>query len=113
MVIGEESNNTINPRSLYYAQLNERLKKNTDNQSQLLLLSTEASSSPSVETALQLTKEASKPRMQLKEWIELSAKRNVIPVNTNEAKTIDKIGIKKTTPPSFAQVECKLRTDGW
>lgn len=65
-----ESNNTITPRSLFYQQLKERLNKNVDEQAQILYVSTEASSSPSVEVAQQLTKEAAKPRMQLKEWIE-------------------------------------------
>jgi Family of unknown function (DUF6298) len=65
-----ESNNTINPRSLFYQQLKERLNKNVDEQAQILFVPTEASSSPSVEVAQELTKEAVKPRLQLKEWIE-------------------------------------------
>jgi ribosomal protein L28 len=96
-----ESNNSISPRSLFYQQLNERLNKNVDNLSQILYVPTEASSSPSIETALQLTKDASKPRMQLKEWIELSAKTNSIHVSTAGIKTIAQIGVKKTTPPSL------------
>ena len=75
-----ESNNTIDPRSLFYAQLAERLHKNTDQQSQVLFMPGEASSSPSVETATELTKQSAKPRMQLKEWIEQAQKRN--PINT-------------------------------
>ena len=76
-----ESNNTITPRSLFYQQLKERLNKNVDEQAQILFVPTEASSSPSVETALELTKEASKPRKQLKEWIDEASKRN--PISTN------------------------------
>ena len=73
-----ESNNTITPRSLFYQQLKERLNKNVDGQAQILFIPTEASSSPSVETAAELTKEALKPRKQLKEWIDESSKRNPI-----------------------------------
>ncbi|HMU09692.1 MAG TPA: DUF6298 domain-containing protein, partial [Ferruginibacter sp.] len=76
-----ESNNTITPRSLYYGQLAARLNKNVDQLAQLLYVPAEASSSPSVETALELTKQATKPRMQLKEWIEQSANRNPINVD--------------------------------
>jgi hypothetical protein len=79
-----ESNNTISPRSLYYAQLAQRLNKNVDELAQILNTPTEASSSPSVEVATQLTKQAVHPRMQLKEWIELSSARNPIPVNIKD-----------------------------
>jgi len=65
------SNDAMNPRSLFYTQLKERLNKNVDAQAQILAVPTEASSSPSIEVAMQLTKEATKPRMQLKEWISL------------------------------------------
>ena len=65
------SNDAMNPRSLFYTQLKERLNKNVDAQAQILTVPTEASSSPSIEVAMQLTKEATKPRMQLKEWISL------------------------------------------
>jgi hypothetical protein len=76
-----ESNNSISPRSLYYGQLAQRLNKNVDQLAQILNTPTEASSSPSVEVALELTKESGKLRMQLKEWIELASKRNPIPAN--------------------------------
>lgn len=94
-----ESNNWIAPRSLYYAQLSERLKKNIDQQAQILDVPTEASSSPSVETALELTKLASLPKQQLKDWIEKAGTRNPVSVNAGNAKTIDAIGIKKITKP--------------
>ena len=99
-----ESNNSINPRSLYYGQLSERLNKNTDNFSQLLFVPTEASSSPSVEVAAQLTKEALKPRMQLSEWIDLASTRNNISTNANGIKTIDQIGIKKSATFSLSPI---------
>ncbi|TAG99242.1 MAG: pectate lyase, partial [Sphingobacteriales bacterium] len=99
-----ESNNTITPRSLFYQQLKERLNKDVDAQVQLLFVPTEASSSPSVEVAQQLTKEALKPRMPLKEWIETAGKRNIISTTANGIETIDAIGIKKATIPVAAPV---------
>ena len=90
-----ESNNWINPRSLFYAQLAERLHKNTDAQSQLLEIGTEASSSPTVGVAAELTKEAYQPRIQLKDWIAGASKRNPIPVDFKGIKTVDNIGIPK------------------
>lgn len=97
-----ESNNTITPRSLFYQQLKERLNKDVDAQAQILYMPTEASSSPSVDVALQLTKEAGKPRMQLKQWIEEAGKRNPITADAKNIKTIDEIGIRKPAAPVYA-----------
>ncbi|MBS1653437.1 MAG: pectate lyase [Bacteroidetes bacterium] len=90
-----ESNNSINPRSLFYEQLSERLHKNTDAQSRLLDIGTEASSSPTVEVAAELTKEAYKPRILLKDWIAQAAQKNPVSVRYSGVKTIDEIGIPK------------------
>jgi ribosomal protein L28 len=90
-----ESNNTITPRSLYYGQLAARLNKNVDQLAQLLHIPSEASSSPSVETAMELTKQASKPRKQMIEWINEASQRNPVSVNAAGTKTIDQVGIKK------------------
>lgn len=97
-----ESNNTINPRSLFYAQLAERLHTNTDALAQILFKPGEASSSPSVEVADQLVKQSLQPRMQLKEWIEQAGQRNTIDISNGNAKTINQIGLKKITPPALA-----------
>jgi Family of unknown function (DUF6298) len=83
-----ESNNVLSPRSLFYAQLAERLNKNVNNQSQILFTPSEASSSPSVQIAGELTAQAAKPRMQLKEWIENANKRNPININATNAAII-------------------------
>lgn len=99
-----ESNNSITPRSLFYAQLRERLNKNVNVQAQIMEDPTEASSSPSVEVAQVLTKEASKPKQQLKDWIAEAATRIKINTDAAAAKTIDQIGVKKTTVPTLAPV---------
>lgn len=97
-----ESNNAVNPRSLYYAQLAQRLNKNVDQLAQVLNVPTEASSSPSVEVAESLTKLAAKPRMQMQEWISLSNQRNDITTQFNGIKTIDQVGVKSITKPVLA-----------
>ncbi len=106
-----ESNNSINPRSLFYAQLKDRLNKNVDNQAQLLPISTEASSSPSVEIALQLTKEASLPKQLLQNWIDDASKRNGISIKSNNAKVIEANHI---APKESTQVNSYLQIqNGW
>jgi hypothetical protein len=90
-----ESNNIISPRSLYYTQLGERLSKNVDNLAQILIVPTEASSSPSVETANELTKQSIKPRTQLKEWIDEATKRSPISANYEKGKVLSDIEYKR------------------
>lgn len=88
----KESNNHINPRSLYYAQLKERLGDKYKDESNLLPIDSEASSSPSIEVAQKLTKEAYKAPITLLEWIDLLIEKNDI--------STDKTGIL-----SFVQKE--------
>jgi hypothetical protein len=106
-----ESNNTITPRSLYYGQLAQRLNKNVDQLAQLLYIPTEASSSPSIETAMELTKQAAKARQQLIEWINEASQRNAITINAIGIKTIDDIGIKKI-PAAVPAPSMKIE-NGW
>lgn len=73
------SNGHMNPRSLYYAQLAQRLGYEGDviranhplyRQARILYRSTDASSSPTVEKAQELAKEARDiPRQTLEQWI--------------------------------------------
>lgn len=75
------SNDAMNPRSFYYTQLKERVQKNVDAQAQILPVASEASSSPSVEVAAQLTRESVLPKMQMNQWIAEAAIRNPIPIS--------------------------------
>lgn len=73
-----ESNNHVQPRSLFYAQLKERLKAEQptlwneeafEAQARIRPLSLSASSSPTIEVAMQLTREAYEPLLTLNTWI--------------------------------------------
>ena len=92
-----DSNNHIRPLSLFYAQLSDRLGRNTDEQAQILRTEPEASSSPSVEIAAMLTAKSYEPQLQMTEWIDLASTRNPISIRTDAIKTIDQIGIQKKT----------------
>lgn len=107
-----ESNNSLNPRSFYYAQLSQRLGKDVSKQAALLGIGSEASSSPSVEVALQLTKEASIPKIQMDEWIRQAAKRNPVSVESKGAVVIkQKTGTWTVYPPKSA-MDLKIE-NGW
>ncbi|WP_205510080.1 DUF6298 domain-containing protein [Longitalea arenae] len=90
-----ESNNTIDPRSLYYAQLKERLGDDISKRAQLLLIETNATSSPTVAQAAELTAISKEPQPTVSAFIDAAAKRQPIPVSADGVKTIDEIGFKQ------------------
>lgn len=107
----ESSNEQIKPRSLYYAQLSNRLGNDVLNHAYLLPFDGEASSSPPVSVAMELTEKAKQPLLLLTQWIDQALKRQPISTNTNGAKTIDQIGIEKIAPVKLvAPLQIK---NGW
>ncbi len=66
-----ESNNHVQPRSLFYAQLSERLKTDVSKRAKLLPVSTDASSSPTIEMAERMATESQKKLLTLENWIDL------------------------------------------
>ncbi len=105
------SNEQIQPRSLYYAQLKDRIGSEANQREILFPLETEASSSPPVDVAQKLTKLAAKPLLTLAEYIDEAPKRLKISTATTDAKSIDVIGIEKVMQPTKAlAMEVK---NGW
>jgi hypothetical protein len=102
----ENVNEHIQPRSLYYAQLAERLGKQVLAKSFLVPKETEASSSPSLEQAAALVAGSHQPAILLPDWIAQAAQRNPITVAGETVKSIDEIGFIKTkntdTQPALA-----------
>lgn len=86
-----ESNNHVNPRCLFYAQLSARLNQDVSTRSRILPLNTNASSSPTAEVAIEMAKEAYIPLLTMEKWIEQSifsgsvTSSNVM--NANELKS--------------------------
>lgn len=91
-----ESNNHLSPRSFYYMQLAQRLGKDVSKRAAILDIGSEASSSPTVAVAQQLTAEASKPKTTMFEWIALAAKRNPITTQSAGATTIQPVTAKNS-----------------
>lgn len=94
----DQSNEQIQPRSLYYAQLKDRLGDGVDARTFLLAVETEASSSPPVDVAQKLTKLSVKPALTLAEYIDLAAGRVNLSAVAAQVKSIDQIGIDKVKP---------------
>lgn len=65
------TNDHVNPRSLFEAQLSERTDAtHASALCRTLVRNTDASSSPSVEKAMLMAEEALKPRLTLEQWVE-------------------------------------------
>ena len=89
----ESSNEQIRPRSLYYAQLANRIGDSILRTSYLLPVETEASSSPPVSVAMELTKKAKDPAVLLRDWIDDASQRQHISTNA--------IGVKIFRPNTY------------
>ncbi len=92
----ESSNEQIQPRSLYYTQLSERLGRNTLDRAFIMPVETEASSSPPVSVALALTKKAYEPAPRLSDWIETDRKQNQPTTAVGQALSVDAIPAGKS-----------------
>jgi hypothetical protein len=111
--IWNESNNTMHPYSLYYAQLNERLKQKQGivRPVHLLEITSNATSSPTVEQATELTALATKPAPTIAEFIDEASKRQPIPVTATGIKTVDDITIKQ--PAAIQPTTAMQIQHGW
>lgn len=108
----KDVNNHITPRSLFYAQLENRLEKLPMN-AYVFDLGSEPSTSPSLEQAEELTKEASNPVISLPEWIQKVSKLNTIPVDASKLKSVDDLKLKsfrESEKNNKSKVEIK---NGW
>ncbi len=104
------SNEHIKPRSLYYAQLTDRLGTLPNNRMYLMPTETEASSSPKVEVALALTQASISPAATLQGYILEAAQRTSLPT-TAPVKSIDKIGLP--SPKTLIKQAPLQVVNGW
>ncbi|MGH7237234.1 MAG: DUF6298 domain-containing protein, partial [Candidatus Saccharimonadales bacterium] len=89
------SNEILSPRSFYYTQLADRLKRDVRKQADILEITTEPSSSPTAAQAAALLDDARKPATTMNDWIDQTVKKYPISIAANGAKTIDQIGYAK------------------
>ncbi|MBD0823773.1 DUF6298 domain-containing protein [Aestuariibaculum marinum] len=89
----KDVNNHITPRSLFYAQLENRLEKLPMNPF-VYDMGSEPTSSPTVDEAQVLTQEALIPVMSMPEWIQKSSEANPIPVEASKLKSVKDLKLK-------------------
>ncbi len=75
------ANDDVSPDSLYYAQLENRLNTDLRGRSHLLLIKTDASSSPRIEVAQELAKLTREPRLTMNQWIDQVIQRSPLPTD--------------------------------
>lgn len=107
------SNNHIQPRSLFYAQLEERLGANYEDRSFLIPINTSATSSPTIDMARTLTDAAVEPAITLFDWIDKIITDHPLSVDATGAKVlpVEKMIVREallTDPASFLSVR-----NGW
>lgn len=114
------SNDHVNPRSLFYDQLSKRVPQSTVNPF-ILPRSLEASTSPTLEQAMQLAQlSLQEPRLTMEMWIDsVMMKEPVVIDNVDKIATIDRIRKRgkadpaaPQTSPSFEIVNGHLAVDG-
>lgn len=105
-----QSNNHVQPRSIFYAQLEERLQKVCADRARILPRNTSATSSPTVEVAMELAKEAYIPRLTLEHWIEEGI--FTPSVATAGVKSIDDVKEKKKVSDTVADSPEVVIADG-
>lgn len=108
----KDVNNHITPRSLFYAQLENRLEK-LPMDPYVFDMGSEPSTSPTLEQAEELTKEASNPVISLPEWIQKVSKLNTIPVDASRLKSVNDLKLKpfrESEKNNESKVEIK---NGW
>lgn len=88
-----QSNNHVQPRSIFYAQLTERLNENCDVRARILPRATSATSSPTVEAAMKMAKEAYTPRLTMERWIKEAP--FTASVSPEKLKSVDALKFKQ------------------
>ncbi len=106
-----DSNNHIQPVSLYYAQLKDRLGKDVSAQAQILPLNRDATSSPTVAQAQECVTNSNQPPLQLIDWIDRVVSANPISLVANGTKSIDQVGVKQ--PASLPLSPALHIVNGW
>ena len=104
------SDEHIEPASLYYAQLKDRLGKPALD-ANLLPVDGEESSAPTIEQAQVLSELARKPAMQLQEWIDTLVQRSPVSLKQENVLTVHDLKIKsKKDTAAISPLEIK---NGW
>ena len=89
----QQSNESVRPDSLYYAQLTDRIGPKAMDRADWMSSGGDPSSSPSLTEASRNIADSVDPGPRLDAWVDGAAKRRPIPTDAGGAKSIDEIGV--------------------
>lgn len=90
-------NEHVTPFSLYYAQLAARLQRNVDARARLMEVTTNATSSPTVKQAAELSAQSGGPGPLLSHWIDMAGVVRPLPTDTAGIRTLAQTGYRPRT----------------
>jgi len=101
-----QMNEHVKPYSLYADQLAKRLGRDVQQQCRVMERNTNASSSPTIEQAMQMAEEALKPRQTLKQWIDAA----IFEGDTTPVTAFSTFGRKSSSAGTFGSYTL---VNGW
>ncbi len=110
--IWESANEHVKPRSLFFAQLADRIGQENIPDHPVIEITTNSTSAPSVGEAAELTALAQNPGMTQIEWIRQVTARNSIATSSANAPSIDQLKLKKPAPETKNFPEMTIK-NGW
>jgi hypothetical protein len=91
--IWRNSNEFVQPKSLYLAQLADRLGEAAANRAQLTERSTRETTNPPIEEVLKLAAASRNPAPRLADFIATASRRDAIPTESSGAKEVEEIPV--------------------
>jgi hypothetical protein len=108
-----DCNEHVKPRSLYYAQLADRIGKQALNRSHVMTFSGVPTTSPTYEQAAKLIAEAYHPGTTMSDWIDEVVKTNPVDINAAGVKTIEQTGFKEPVAAAKPAMPISINSNGW
>lgn len=96
-----EADSHVKPRSLFFAQLADRIGKDNIPEAPVIEYNTNATSSPTVEQAAEIVAYFQTPVQPIKEWIYEASERNPISTKGNSAPAVDRVKLKEEKQPAL------------
>jgi hypothetical protein len=108
----QSSNEAVEPRSLYYAQLAERLGAEAVGRAALIPIEGDSGSAPSLESAAEMTAVAARPALTMADWIDAAAERQPISTDAGDAPDVGALQIAAAREPQPNAKGLTVR-NGW
>lgn len=106
------ANEQVSPRSLFYAQLADRIGKEKLPSDPVIENNTNSTSAPTIELAAELTALSVNPTMTVDRWIDQTCAKNPIDIAPGSAPIIDQIKMQPKNPKTLKAPALMVK-DGW